>query len=373
MSTPSPAPASPRLASLDALRGFDMLWICGVIGLHGALLKFGGPVPDFLAHQLHHADWAGFNFWDLIFPLFVFVTGAAIPFSLTRLVETEGRAGAVRRILRRTLLMFVLGVLYNGGFTAGLAGVRWAGVLQRIALAYGAAGILFLYLRPRALLGVSLAILLGYWALLAWIPVPGFGAGDYAEGHNLANWIDRQLLPGHLYNGDHDPEGILSTLPSIVTCLLGVGAGFVLRDRARTERQRAALLAGAGVLLVVVGFVWGLEFPVVKKIWTSSFVLVSGGWSLLLLAAFYLVIDVWKIAAWSAPFGWIGANALTIYLLCNVVDFPTLARRFLGRDVTAWLEGIHAGLGDLAIVLGALGLILAISRFLYRRRIFLRL
>lgn len=371
---PEPAPASPRLMSLDALRGFDMLWITGVDGLSNALTKLAaGPAGRFVAGQLRHSPWAGFTFCDLIFPLFVFMVGNSIAFSITRLVETEGRAGAIRRIIRRTLVMFVLGIFYNGGLAAGLDGVRWGGVLQRLAACYFAASLLFIYLRPRTLIAICLVVLAGYWALLALVPVPGFGAGDFAEGHNLANWIDRLGMPGRQYNGDHDPEGYLSTLPAIVSCLLGVLSSLVLRDPACAEKKKVTLLAVGGLVMLAVGWGWGLEFPVIKKIWTSSYVLVAGGWSLLLLAAFYLVIDVWKIRAWATPFVWIGTNALTIYLICNIVDLRTLAKRFVGSDLTAWLDGRWTGLGGLAAVLVSLALTLAICRFLFTRRIFLRL
>jgi predicted acyltransferase len=368
------APAE-RLMSLDALRGFDMMWIVGADALGHALGQMdAGPVVQTLATELDHVAWAGFRFYDLIFPLFVFMIGVAITLSLGRLVERQGRRAAVLRILRRTCVIYLLGLLYYGGISKGFDQIRWLGVLQRLALCYGFAGMCFVYLSRRALVVTTVVLLVGYWALLTFIPVPGFGAGDFAEGHNLTNWIDQHYLPGFKWDGDHDPEGILSTLPAFASCLLGVFAGLHLQNRKWSGDRRAALLAGAGIVSLAVGYAWGLQFPIVKKLWSSSFVLVAGGWSALLLALFYYVIDVRRIRGWAIPFTWIGTNALAIYLISNVVDFDTLSKRFAGAGVESWFDtslGAHSG----AVVLALVGLTLCflICRFLYNRQIFLRL
>ena len=371
---PAGVPPSERLVSLDALRGFDMMWIAGADSLGGALGHIdGGPVARVLARQLDHVPWAGLHFEDLIFPLFIFLMGVAIPFSLSRTVEVSGRPAAVARIFRRAALLFLLGVFYYGGLSHPISDVRWAGVLQRFGLCYLGAGLLFLYVRPRGLVAVCAVLLVGYWALLRFVPVPGIGAGHYAEGQNLANWIDRRYLPGRMWDGDHDPEGYLSTFPAIASCLLGILCGLRLRDGSVAPRRRAATLAAAGAVLLCLGLLWGIPFPIIKKIWTSSFVLVAGGISALAMAAFYLVIDVWRIRAWAAPFVWVGANAITIYLLCDIVDFGALARRFVGGNITSWLDGMRPGLSGLAEAVFSIFLCFAVARFLYRRRIFLRL
>jgi len=367
-------PPSERLVSLDALRGFDMIWIAGADSLGDALSHFkGGPVSRVLARQLDHVAWAGLHFYDLVFPLFVFLMGVAIPFSLSRMVEVSGRPAAVRRIFRRAALLFLLGVFYYGGLSHPISDVRWAGVLQRFGLCYLGAGLLFLHFRPRGLAATCAALLVGYWALLTFVPVPGIGAGHFGEGQNLANWFDRMYLPGRKWDGDHDPEGYLSTFPAVASCLLGVLSGLLLRDARVSPARRVAVLAGAGALLLVLGLAWGIQFPVVKKLWTSSFVLVTGGISGLALAAFYLVIDVWRIRAWAAPLVWVGANALTVYLLSNIVDFGSLSLRFVGGSVTAWLDGLRPGLSGVTEALFSIFLCFAVARFLYRRKIFLRL
>ena len=368
------APAE-RLMSLDALRGFDMMWIVGADALGHALAQLNaGPVVETMATQLDHVAWAGFRFYDLIFPLFVFMIGVAITFSLGRLVERQGRRAALLRILRRTCLLYLLGLFYYGGISKGFDQIRWLGVLQRLALCYGFAGICFVYLSRRALAVMTVVLLVGYWAMLTFIPVPGFGAGDFAEGHNLTNWIDQHYLAGFKWDGDHDPEGILSTLPAFASCLLGVFAGLHLQNQKWSGSRKAALLAAAGVVSLAVGYAWGVQFPIVKKLWSSSFVLVAGGWSALLLALFYYVIDVRGIRAWAVPFTWIGTNALTIYLISNIVDFDALSKRFAGGSVESWIDssfGAHSG----AVVLALVGLTLCflICRFLNRRQVFLRL
>jgi len=370
----APAVASPRLLSLDALRGFDMMWIVGADAFGAALGRlFGGTSGNFFAHQLDHVDWAGFHFYDLIFPLFVFMVGAAVPLSLDKTVAAEGRGAALGRVLRRTALLYVVGLFYYGGFSTPIHEFRLLGVLQRLALCYGAASLLYLYLRPRGLVATIVALLAGYWALLTFFPVPGFGAGDFTEGHNLTNWLDAHFLPFRKWDGDHDPEGMLSTFPAIASCLLGVLASLWLKRPAQAPAARGWLLAGAGAVLVALGYTWGLEFPLIKKLWTSSFVLVAGGWSCVLLAAFYLIIDVWQLRAWAVPFSWIGCNPLAIYLIANVVDLDKLAARFAGGDIASALNRMHDGLGWMLTALIATAFSFAIARFLYQRKIFLRL
>jgi predicted acyltransferase len=386
MATPTPSDValnpvgvspSQRLLSLDALRGFDMLWIIGgeVIGTAIAGLQGleGGGFGRMLTTQLDHAEWEGFHFYDLIFPTFVFIMGIALTFSLNRLIATEGRAGALKRVFRRSLLMYLLGLFYYGGFSTPLAQIRLLGVLQRLALCYFFASLLFIYLRPKGLMAAFVSLLVGYWALLTFVPVPGFGAGDFAEGHNLTNWLDKRFLPLRKWDGDHDPEGILSTLPAIGTCLLGVFTGLLVRDEKRSEKQKAALLAGAGIAAIILGELWGLQFPVIKKIWTSSYVLVAGGWSLLLFAACYSIIEVWKLRAWATPFVWIGTNAITIYLITDIADFGNLSTRLIGGPIEEWLNGLWRGLGGLVVATMYVLLCLLVCRFLYRRKIFLRL
>lgn len=431
--TPPAEAASPRLMSLDALRGFDMFWILGgdfVVTTAGKMSGGNdqtGTLFGWLASQFRHKDWDGFAFYDLIFPLFVFISGVSVVFSLTKETQLHGKAGALQRVLRRAVLLFGLGIIYSGGLTKEWPDIRVLGVLQRIALAYLGAGLIFCFVgaRMKALAGVIAGILIGYWALMNFVPIRDIqldkaklaelaeksgdarGAlalksetnpsatrnspawkradelftkttatttGQFAPGHNLSNHLDFQFLPGRKYDLFYDPEGLLSTLPAVATCLLGVLAGVFLRREDFCDKWKVIYLLSFGALAVIAGFAWGMSFPVVKKIWTSSFVLVAGGYSALLLAVFYQVVDVWKWRGWCQPFLWIGMNSITIYVANNVISFRTVANRFVGGDVKKALDAnIADGAGNLLVALVGFTLIFWFVNFLYRRKIFLRL
>lgn len=361
---------SPRLLSLDALRGFDMLWIIGAEDFVNGLRKISGTgAIKFVADQLEHAAWEGLHFEDLIFPLFLFIVGISLVFSLTRTLQQSAGDVAVKRIVRRAALLYLLGIFYYGGFSTPFNDIRLLGVLQRIALCYLFAALLFCYLKPGSLVTVCVGLLIGYWALMTFVPVPGVGSGNFAEGKNLANYIDKQYLPLRKWNGDYDPEGLLSTLPAIATCLLGVFGGLLLKNKSVSDQKKVVCLAGAGVVGVGLGWLWGLQFPVIKKIWPSSFVLVTGGYSALLLALFYQVVEIWKWQKWAQPFVWIGVNPITIYMAVNLINFGAIARRLVGGDLNRYC-GVY---GDLVVAVTSLILEFWFLNFLYRRKIFLRL
>ena len=370
------SPKNPRIVSIDALRGFDMFWIMGADTLAAKLVAlvpaslagFSTAWIAGLADQFEHAEWEGFRFYDLIFPLFLFLVGCSIPLSLGKLDQDKRRMHG--RILRRTLLLVLMGLLYNGIQNFDWAQLRWMGVLQRIGIGYGIAALLTVHLSTRGLLVVWLAILLGYWGILSWVPVPGGIAGDLSPAGNLSGYFDRTLLPGKIlekYYGYGDNEGLLSTIPAVATVLLGVGAGRWLQGTA-THLQKTSGLMAIGALLVIAGNQWGNYFPVIKNLWTSSFVLVAGGWSLMLLSVFYGLIDGlgWKRWAWI----WvaIGANAITIYLLQRIVPFPSISKFFF--QGIANLAGDH---GTIVLLAGALACKCLLLAWLYNKRIFLRL
>jgi predicted acyltransferase len=359
-----------RLMSVDALRGFDMFWIIGADALLEGLRKVSdNGAFQVIARQLDHVAWAGFHFEDLIFPMFVFIVGVSLVFSLGRTIEQKGKAGAAARILRRALLLYLLGIFYYGGFSTSFHDIRLLGVLQRIALAYLFAGLIFCFTGLRGCVIACFTLLLGYWVLLTFVSVPGVGAAHFGPGQNLTNWVDKQYLPLRKWDGDYDPEGLLSTLPAIASCLLGVFAGTLLKRRNLEDRRKVLYLVAAGVACVLLCWLWNLQFPVIKKIWTSSFVLVAAGYSSVLLGVFYLVVDVWKYRKWALPFVWIGMNPITIYMIDNLVNMDQIARRFVGGD----LNKLYLGrFGDLTVALVGMGLTLAICRFMYQRKIFLR-
>ncbi len=437
---------STRLMSLDALRGFDMFWIIGADslvyalgriadGLHGSSNSEGSLLYRFvklLAEQLDHVEWQGFRFYDLIFPLFVFMVGASTVFSLSKIIEKEGRGAAVKRVLRRSALLFLVALFYSGGLTNPWPDMRLMGVLNRIALAYCFTGLFFCFFKPRALAGICVTLLAGYWALMTFVPIrdiqleknnlavlaekagdtklaaqfreagnasavnpsaikdsPVWAAtekmylattnrvsGRFDMGYNVVNHFDFEHLPARKYDLFYDPEGILSTIPAVATCLLGVFAGLLLTSSSTGDQRKIVLLLSIGAASVAVGWLWGLQFPVIKKIWTSSYVLVAGGYSAMLLGAFYMVVDVWKWRAWCQPFVWIGMNSITIYLTKNFLggSFSRLSARLVGGDIKNYFDAhVAKGFGDLMI--SVVGLLLAFwfVHFLYKRKIFLRL
>ena len=197
--------------------------------------------------------------------------------------------------------------------------------------------------------------------------------GVFEPGLNLAHYLDQKFLPGKKWDGTWDPEGLLSTIPAVATCLLGVLAGLLLQTKALSDGRKVQVLIVGGALMVAAGFLWGVQFPVIKKIWSSSYVLVAGGYSAILLGAFYQVIEIWKIQGWTQIFVWIGANAITLYLANNVIDFHKLAARFVGGDVKHFLDGhVTTGFGELVVVAVGISLVVLLARFLYERKIFLR-
>lgn len=334
--------------------------MCWILGLSAVVTKLLGP--GVISTQMEHVEWAGFRFYDLIFPLFLFLSGVSLSIAVPRRLEKEGRTATVKHLLWRALVIFLLGVLFSGGLRDGWGQVRWMGVLQRIGIASAAAGLLSMVLGTRGLIGALVTLLLGYCLLLGLVPVPDVGAGSFTEGHNLTNYLDKIWLPGRKYDGDHDPEGLLSTLPAIGTALLGLLAGRWLTSGAASGRKTLGLVVG-GVILFALGWAWHPFFPVIKKIWTSSFVLVAGGCSAVLLGVFYWVIDVRGWKAWATPFVWVGANPILLYLLAGFGAFRAVTERLVGRPAGEW---------SLLAPLTAFLLMLALARWLHQRGLHLR-
>jgi predicted acyltransferase len=358
-----------RIVSIDALRGFDMFWIMGGDAFFPALFTLiGSSFLLSLSRQLEHSAWNGFTFYDLIFPLFLFIVGCSMPFALGRRMEKgESRNSIAWHVVKRTLTLLLLGLIYNGLLRFNFTEMRWAGVLQRIAFCYFFASILFIRLKPRTLALVSAAILLGYWAVMKLVPVPGFGSGVLTPEGNLAAWVDRRFLPGRFccYTfGDN--EGIISNFPAIVTVLLGVFAGGWLKKGGRGMKT-AAGLAAAGVVSLAAALLWNIVFPINKLFWSSSYVLYAGGWSMLLLALFYWIIDVRGWKKWAFPFIVIGLNPITIYVVQGLFDF--------GIIVNIFVHGFIKHMGGFEPVFWALAVLTVkwlFLYFLYRQKIFLK-
>jgi len=364
-----PSPAPRRIVSVDALRGFDMFWIIGGGAVLGSLAGlWTHPAARTIQEQLEHVKWEGFRFEDLIYPLFMFIVGVVLPFSMSRRLEAaKGRAAVYAHIIKRSIVIIVLGFIYNGLLRFDWAQMRWPGVLQRIGLCYFFAAMLVVHTKWRTQVMVIGAVLVLYWAAMVLIPVPGFGAGVLTMEGCLSSYVDQQLIPGQLYYGYGDNEGIISTFPAVCTVLLGVLAGHWLRSD-RTGQEKAAGLAVAGIACTAVGYLWGFRFPVIKIIWTSSYVLFSGGLCLMLLALFYWIIDVKGYRKWAFFFVVIGVNPITIYFLQGFVGFDGIGEFFLGGLAQ------HAGfVAPLILPLGALAVSWLLLWFLYRHRIFFKI
>jgi predicted acyltransferase len=390
--------------SVDALRGFDMFWIIGAGAIVTALEKMSGnPVTTFLATQLTHVKWEGFHFYDLIFPLFLFIVGVSLVFSLDKAFAEGGRPRVLWRVFRRSVLLFALGIFYYGGLSKPWPDVQLGGVLHRIAACYFLAALTYTFVRSvKGLLAVCAALLIGYWLLVTFVPFPDLRldettvkaiakrigsdspfaiagvvnervSGSYEEGRNLTNFLDFLFLPGKKAQLYYINEGLLSTLPSVALSLFGALAGLLFKNRSIAPEKKIAWLLGAGAASIALGLLWSLQFPLIKRIWSSSFILVAGGYSAMLMAAFYWIVDVKQWRTWCQPFVWIGCNALTIYVVAQVVGFQTLAGRFVGGDVKNFLDAhVTKGFGGLVVALGGLLLAVLLTRFLFKRQIFLR-
>ncbi len=365
----SSTPASQRIASVDALRGFDMFWIIGGGPLVVAFLKlFANPLPSWLDRQFDHVEWEGFVAWDLIMPLFLFVVGVAMPFSFgKRLERGDGRGAIYRKVIYRSVVLFILGMIAQGNLLDfELSKLHlYCNTLQAIAAGYLIAAIALVELSKRLQAALTGVLLVVFWALMAFVPVPGQGAGVLTPGGNLAMWIDRAILGP--YQDGTTYTWILSSLGFGASVLMGVLAGHLLRSQGPGPRK-AALLAISGLVCLAGGWLWGLAFPIIKHIWTSSMVLWAGGWSLLLLALLYWVIDVRGHRRWAFPFSVIGMNAIVAYMAPHFFDFGHTARALFG-GLAKWLGAF----GEVLLAFTAVGVLWTGLYLLYRNKKFLRI
>jgi predicted acyltransferase len=366
--------AASRVASLDVFRGIT---IAGMILVNNPG-SWGAIHPP-----LAHAAWHGWTPTDLVFPFFLFIVGVSITLALGR--RAGGGAGTrdlYLKIIRRAAVIFALGLVLAGFPRYDLSTLRIPGVLQRIAVCYLLASVVFLNTKWRTQAVIAGALLLVYWALMMLVPVPGFGAGDLSMEGNPAAYVDRALLGRHTWKPLYDPEGILSTIPAVATTLGGVLAGHWLGSR-RSELEKVAGMFVAGAFASMSGWAWGLLFPVNKALWTSSYVFLTAGLALQLLAVCYWLVDIKDRRRWATPFLIFGANALVVYFLSelfsrliSIVAFTRAdgsavdLKTFIHENAFAsWLSPVNASLMfALCVVL----LWLAVAGVLYRKRIFIK-
>lgn len=325
--------APTRLFSLDALRGFDMFWIMGGEEIFHTMAKAtGSPFWVSIANQFTHPDWNGFHLYDLIFPLFLFMAGVSTPFSVGRELEKgKSKQQLVLRVIKRAFILVLLGLVVNNGLKImPISEIRFASVLGRIGIAYMFANIIYLYSSQRMQMVWFWVFIIGYWLLLKFTSAPGYPHGDLTMQGNFASYMDRIILPGKLYLGIHDPEGLFSTIPAISTGLLGIITGTILKKTGLAQMKKVTILAIAGVAFMIIAQVWNLDFPINKNLWTSSFVMQVGGLSLLLMAFFYYVIDVLGYKKWSFYFRVIGMNSILIYVSGHFIKWSYTNNGFFG-------------------------------------------
>ncbi len=349
-----------------------MFWIIGGEEIfHRMAAITQSPFWQAISGQLQHPYWHGFAAYDLIFPLFLFLAGVATPYSIGRKLEQgTDRRSLLLRVIRRGLMLVLLGVIYNNGLELhAFEEIRFGSVLGRIGLAYMFANILYLYSNQRSQVIWFIALLLAYWFLLAFGSAPGFAAGDMSMEGNMVSYLDRMIMPGKLYLGIHDPEGFVSTIPAISTALLGIYIGNMLRNTLSENKIKTVLfMAVMGTGLLILAQLWNLYFPINKNLWTSSFVLQCGGFSVLLMALFYFIIDVLGYRQWAFFFKVIGMNSILIYMSGQFIDWEYTTNGFF-----KWFgQLIGNPWNAVAMAMLVVGVKWAFLYFLYRKKVFLR-
>lgn len=299
-----------RLLSLDAFRG---LTIVGMI-LVNHPGSWGHVYPP-----LRHATWHGLTPTDLIFPFFIFITGISIVFALGGLKESgASQSQLIGKLALRSLVIFLLGLLFYLWPDFNFAEMRIPGVLQRIALVYFFSSLIFLKTDWKQQASLVVIILLGYWALMSFVPVPGIGPANLEPETNLGAWLDQVTMKGHLYRPNEDPEGLLGTLPAIATGLLGILTGTLIRSKKINPDKKVVWLFVSGSLLSGLGYLWDLGFPINKNLWTSSFVVVTAGLGLIVFALCYWFFDVLEYGRFARPAVVYGTNAIAIYMVAHM-------------------------------------------------------
>lgn len=364
-----------RLESLDALRGFDMFFITGGAALLTAIAALfpDSAVWQTVAHHMDHVPWDGLVHHDTIFPLFLFIAGISFPFSLQRQQEQgHSQRQIYLKIIRRGLLLVLLGMVYGGLLNFEFETQRWPSVLGRIGLAWMTAAIIFTATGKRLWpkVGIIPVILIGYWLVSAFVHAPGVDPDidPLTREGNIACWIDRTLLGAHCYQPDYDPEGLFSTLPAVCTAMLGMLTGLFVQQNQESGSRKALCMLLTGVAYALLGWMWNFIYPINKALWSSSFVLAVAGYSLIMFALFYYIIDVRGWKRWDFYFKVIGMNSILIYMAPRFIDFSKASHRLL--------EGVYGLLPEalypVAENVGYMAVLWLFMYFMYRQRIFLK-
>lgn len=365
-------PQTQRLVSLDVFRG---------ITIAGMVLVNNPGTWEHIYWPLEHASWHGWTPTDLVFPFFLFIVGVSIPLAFAKRLESGGSTRDIYlKIIKRTLIIFAIGLFLNGLPYFGLAEYRIPGVLQRIAVCYFFASIIFLNTRVRTQIAIALGLLIFYCLIMKLVPAPGFAAGDLSKEGSLASYVDRVVFGKHVWAPAkvYDPEGLLSTVPAIATTLIGVLTGTWLRTE-KTRYEKAAGMFVVGAVCVAVGWAWNSFFVINKALWTSSYVLFTGGLALQFLSICYWLIDIQGYRRWAKPFAVFGLNAIALYVVADVIavalGFFKVGGDSLGSWIythvfASWASPVNASLAfAISFVLVCLGLMW----ILYHRKIFLKI
>ena len=367
---------SGRLLSLDVFRGMTLV---------GMVLVNNPGSWSHVYFPFEHAEWHGCTFTDLIFPFFLFIVGVSIAFALGgRLEQGINKRLVLTKILKRTVIIFLCGLFLHGFPYFDLTTIRIPGVLQRIAVVYGISSTLFLFLDWKKLVIVSVLLLISYWAAMTLIPVPDFGPSNLEPSTNLAGYIDRVVLEGHLWSQSKtwDPEGVLSTLPAVVTCLIGILTGLWLK-KIKEDSLRIMDLIMAGGILVVIGLWWNLVFPINKALWTSSYVLYTGGIAILCLGLLVWLVDIRDSKKWTFVFKVYGRNSLFVFVASGLVakslylikwetedGLISLGRWLYSTFLDSWLPSYPASLGYALLHIFIFYLVL---RWMYHKNILIKI
>lgn len=373
-----------RLVSLDVLRGFVMFWIMSGEHIIHALAK-AAPIPVFIwmSSQLHHTDWNGITFYDMIFPTFLFVAGVSMPYSFEKKLISVGVNSPVElpskekqkiylSMLKRTCILLFLGFVINGLLRFDdYDKTRFASVLGRIGLAWFFAGMIYLNFDLKKQLFWFVGILVGYYLVLKLVPVPNFGAGILTPEGSFSSYIDQQFLPGRLHSKVYDPEGLFSTIPAIATALLGIFLGTFLKSKnSYSANEKIIIMVAFALILIGIGALWNYNFPINKRLWTSSFVCFVGGFSILFFTFFYLIIDVLGFHKWAFPLILIGSNSILIYMASEgLVNFKHTANFIFGGIIKfsplIWQP--------VFVAISVTFVQLVLLYFLYKRKLFLKI
>ncbi len=373
MTEQTTTPASKRLASLDALRGFDMFFIMGGASLIAAICALWpeSGFAQWLSSQMGHVEWEGLRHHDTIFPLFLFIAGIAFPFSLAKQIERgKTHSQIVKKVLFRGLMLVILGMIYNGMLKLDFAHLRFPSVLARIGLAWMCGALIFMHTKTRTRIWITAVLLIGYYLIAGFVHAPDSdpSVSIWSVDGSFICYVDRLLMPNHIYQPNYDPEGIMGIISATGTALLGMFTGEWVKREDVSGTKKTLYMVFAGIALLIIGLLWSLVYPVNKALWSSTFVVLVASYSVLIFALFYWIIDVKGWKNWILFFTVIGMNSITIYVGQSFINFRYTADKVFGGLVKLFPENIQPILSGAAFI----AICWLFLYFLYKKKVFLK-